>query len=97
MRDIADPGSAAESSPSNSSPGTQRSGGRGESFDWSLLTNLSLSKPWFLAGGLNTDNVADAIRSTHAPIVDVSSGIEDAPGIKSLEKIAAFNAAVLRE
>ena len=72
-------------------------GGTGESFDWSLLTNLSLSKPWFLAGGLNTDNVADAIRSTHAPIVDVSSGIEDAPGIKSLEKIAAFNAAVLRE
>jgi phosphoribosylanthranilate isomerase len=73
----------------------QEAGGTGHAFDWSLLKNLSLSKPWFLAGGLNADNVADAIRRTHAPMVDVSSGLEDAPGIKSLEKIAAFNKAVL--
>ncbi len=73
----------------------QEAGGTGESFDWSLLKNLSLTKSWFLAGGLNVGNVAEAIHSTHAPMVDVSSGIEDAPGIKSLEKIAAFNKAVL--
>lgn len=69
--------------------------GSGQPFDWSLLTNLQLQKPWFLAGGLTAANVADAIRQTGAPMVDVSSGIEEAPGIKSLEKIAAFNAAVL--
>lgn len=70
-------------------------GGSGTVFDWSLMRLIRPSKPWFLAGGLNADNVADAIRSTHAPMVDVSSGIESAPGVKSLEKIAAFNAAVL--
>ncbi len=69
--------------------------GSGKSFDWRLLKNLPLKKRWFLAGGLNADNVAEAMRSTHAPMVDVSSGIEDRPGEKSLEKIAAFNAAVL--
>ncbi|MFZ4541627.1 MAG: phosphoribosylanthranilate isomerase [Rickettsiales bacterium] len=69
--------------------------GSGKPFDWNLLKNLPLKKPWFLAGGLTPENVADAIRITHAPIVDVSSGIEDSPGNKSLEKIAAFNAAVL--
>jgi phosphoribosylanthranilate isomerase len=69
--------------------------GSGQAFDWSMLNTISLTKSWFLAGGLNPANVAEAIRSTHAPMVDVSSGIEDAPGIKSLEKIAAFNAAVL--
>lgn len=70
-------------------------GGSGAVFDWSLLRLLNLKKPWFLAGGLNADNVADAIRVTGAPMVDVSSGIEDSPGHKSLEKIAAFNEAVL--
>ena len=70
-------------------------GGSGEVFDWSLLQLLRPSKPWFLAGGLTPHNVADAVRATHAPMVDVSSGIEASPGIKSLEKIAAFNEAVL--
>lgn len=70
-------------------------GGGGEVFDWSLLRLIKMQKPWFLAGGLNADNVRDAIRATAAPMVDVSSGLEDAPGVKSLEKIAAFNAAVL--
>lgn len=69
--------------------------GGGKSFDWSVLQSLILAKPWFLAGGLTPLNVAEAARITQAPMVDVSSGIEDAPGHKSLEKIAAFNAAVL--
>ncbi len=71
--------------------------GSGKPFDWRLLKNLPLKKKWFLAGGLTPENVAEAIRITHAPMVDVSSGIEDPPGSgnKSLEKIASFNAAVL--
>ena len=69
--------------------------GGGKPFDWTLLKNLPMKKKWFLAGGLTAENVAEAIRATNAPMVDVSSGIEDRPGEKSLEKIAAFNAAVL--
>lgn len=69
--------------------------GGGQPFDWHLLKNIPLRKPWFLAGGLTAANVGEALRITQAPMVDVSSGIEDAPGHKSLEKIAAFNAAVL--
>jgi phosphoribosylanthranilate isomerase len=69
--------------------------GSGHAFDWALLRNLPLKKPWFLAGGLTPDNIASAIRSTNAPMVDVSSGIEESLGNKSLEKIASFNAAVL--
>jgi phosphoribosylanthranilate isomerase len=71
------------------------SSGSGKAFDWRLLKNLPLKKKWFLAGGLNAGNVAEAMRITGAPMVDVSSGIEDAPGEKSLEMIAAFNKAVL--
>lgn len=70
-------------------------GGSGQVFDWSLLQLLKPKKPWFLAGGLTEANVADALRATRAPMVDVSSGIESSPGTKSLEKIAAFNEAVL--
>lgn len=69
--------------------------GSGKPFDWRLLKNLPLKKKWFLAGGLTPQNVAEALRITGAPMVDVSSGIESAPGEKSLEKIAAFNAAAL--
>lgn len=71
-------------------------GGSGRVFDWELLRGLPLRKPWFLAGGLTNENVARAIRLTGAPMVDVSSGIEQSAGVKSLEKIAAFNAAVLQ-
>ena len=71
-------------------------GGSGITFDWALLAGVSPDKPWFLAGGLTADNVRDAVLQTRAPMVDVSSGIEDAPGVKSLEKIAAFGAAVLK-
>ena len=69
--------------------------GSGVPFDWQLLRGLSLAKPWFLAGGLNAQNVAHAIHTARAPMVDVSSGIEEKPGVKSLEKIAAFNRAVI--
>lgn len=71
--------------------------GSGTAFDWGLLKNLPLKKPWFLAGGLTIANVAKAIRLTHAPMVDVSSGLEDpiGSGNKSLEMIASFNQAVL--
>ena len=69
--------------------------GSGQAFDWNILANKKLQKPWFLAGGLHAGNVTEAIRVTGAPMVDVSSGIESAPGIKSPEKIAEFYRAVL--
>jgi len=70
--------------------GAERPGGLGQSFDWSLLSGLTLSRPWFLAGGLTPHNVADAIRVTDAPLVDVSSGVESAPGVKDIGLIRAF-------
>jgi phosphoribosylanthranilate isomerase len=74
---------------------TPQHGGSGSSFDWQLVKHNPLQKPWFLAGGLTAENVGEAMRVTGAKMLDVSSGIEDAPGKKSLEKIAAFNVAVL--
>ncbi len=71
-------------------------GGNGLPFDWRLLKNAAWSLPWFLAGGLTPANVAEAIRSTGATRVDVSSGVEDAPGEKSPEKIRQFLAAAGR-
>ena len=71
-----------------------RSGGNGAAFDWSLLGGIKTKKPWLLAGGLDADNVADALAQTGAPGVDVSSGVESAPGVKDANKIAAFIAAV---
>ncbi|MXO64389.1 phosphoribosylanthranilate isomerase [Altericroceibacterium endophyticum] len=65
-------------------------GGMGLSFDWSLLSAYRGSTPWGLAGGLTPDNVAQAIRSTGAPLVDTSSGVESAAGIKDVDRIAAF-------
>ncbi len=73
---------------------TGRPGGGGTSFDWSLLGTIETKKPWLLAGGLDADNVADALAKTHAPGVDVSSGVESAPGVKDAKKIAAFIAVV---
>ena len=69
-------------------------GGVGASFDWSLLAGRSFERPWFLAGGLDPDNVAGAIRTTGAPLVDVSSGVESASGVKDPARIAAFLDAV---
>jgi phosphoribosylanthranilate isomerase len=65
-------------------------GGNGVGFDWSLLKNHAHRLPWGLAGGLNPANVADAIAATGAPLVDASSGLESAPGIKDVDLIRAF-------
>jgi phosphoribosylanthranilate isomerase len=65
-------------------------GGMGLAFDWSLLSAYHGALPWGLAGGLNPANVAEAIAMTGAPLVDTSSGVENAPGIKDMDKIAAF-------
>lgn len=67
-----------------------RSGGHGRAFDWSLLAGHGFARPWFLAGGLTPDNVAGAIAMTGASAVDVSSGVESAPGVKDPIRIAAF-------
>ncbi len=69
-------------------------GGLGITFDWTLMRGYPGDKPWFLAGGLTPDNVADAARQSGAPLVDVSSGVESAPGVKSLEMISRFLKAV---
>lgn len=68
-------------------------GGLGLSFDWSLLTGWKPPLPWGLAGGLSPANVAEAVRLTGVPLVDCSSGVESAPGIKDSGLIAAFCAA----
>jgi phosphoribosylanthranilate isomerase len=67
-----------------------RPGGLGKSFDWQLLENLNLEAPFMLSGGLDAGNVAEALRITRAPGVDVSSGVERATGEKDLDKIRAF-------
>lgn len=68
-------------------------GGNGLAFDWQLLVGRRWSVPWLLAGGLTPDNVAEAVRLTGARQLDVSSGVESAPGIKDPDRIAAFIAA----
>jgi phosphoribosylanthranilate isomerase len=67
-----------------------RPGGLGAAFDWQLLGGRSFKRPWGLAGGLTPENVARAIRIAGPAFVDASSGVEDAPGRKSPEKVAAF-------
>jgi phosphoribosylanthranilate isomerase len=69
-------------------------GGNGTRVDWSLLTGFEHRIPWGLAGGLSPDNVGEALRTTGAPLVDVSSGVESSPGVKDVDKIAAFCQAV---
>ncbi len=70
-------------------------GGNGLTLDWRLLMNFRHLMPWGLAGGLNANNVADAIRYTGAELVDASSGLESAPGVKDTAKIRAFCEAAL--
>ncbi len=70
-----------------------RPGGHGLSFDWSMLRGLSFKRPWLLSGGLHAGNLADAVKRSGANAVDVSSGVESAPGRKDPEKIRAFLAA----
>lgn len=70
--------------------GSALPGGVGARFDWTLLAGRAFRHPWFVAGGLTPDNVAQAIRISGAPMVDVSSGVETAPGVKDPALIAAF-------
>lgn len=69
-------------------------GGMGLRFDWTMLKGFRHPLPWALAGGLDAGNVAEAIRTTGATLVDVSSGVESSPGVKDVDKIAAFLKAV---
>lgn len=71
-----------------------RPGGLGRSFDWTLLAGINPGIPYMLSGGLDADNVAEALRVTAAPAVDVSSGVERAPGVKDPDKIRSFVRAV---
>jgi len=73
--------------------GADLPGGNGLAFDWRLLAGRRWLRPWMLAGGLTAENVAEAVRLTGARQVDVSSGVESAPGVKDEARIAAFVAA----
>lgn len=73
----------------------ERPGGNGLRFDWRLIAGRRWPVPWMLAGGLTPDNVGEAVRLTGATQVDVSSGVEMAPGYKDPAKVAAFVAAAL--
>lgn len=74
--------------------GSDLPGGNGLSFDWTLLQGRHWSKPWMLAGGLTPENAALAVKLTGAGQLDVSSGVESAPGVKDVAKIRAFLTAV---
>lgn len=71
-------------------PGAALPGGNGIGFDWGILSGRGFPAPWFLAGGLDPSNVAVAVRRSGAPLVDVSSGVESAPGVKDPALIRAF-------
>lgn len=73
--------------------GADRPGGHGITFDWSLLNAVRPDRPWLLSGGLDLANIAEAIAATRAPGVDLSSGVESAPGRKNPAKIKDFCAA----
>ncbi|HVJ44304.1 MAG TPA: phosphoribosylanthranilate isomerase [Dongiaceae bacterium] len=65
-------------------------GGNAVSFDWNLLAGQAFRQPWMLAGGLTVTNLAEAVRISGARAVDTSSGVEDRPGVKNLQKINDF-------
>jgi phosphoribosylanthranilate isomerase len=67
-----------------------RPGGAGLAFDWRLLAGRRFERPWFLAGGLDPWNLAEAVSAAGAPMVDVSSGVERGPGLKDAGLISAF-------
>lgn len=74
--------------------GSELPGGNGVSFDWTLLQSLDGSVDYMLSGGLNRENVAEALAVTRAPGIDISSGVESAPGVKDVAMIDAFFDAV---
>ena len=73
-----------------------RPGGLGNTFDWHLLKNVRSGMPFMLSGGLDATNIVDALRITRATGIDVSSGVERAPGVKDVDKIIAFVRAARR-
>lgn len=76
--------------------GAALTGGLGMAFDWSLVKDFRPGRPWFLAGGLDPWNVAEALKVSGAPMADVSSGVERGPGLKDATLISAFLDAVRR-
>ncbi len=70
--------------------GSDLPGGNGLRFDWELLRGRQHPLPWALSGGLDARNIAEAVRITNAPLLDISSGVESASGVKDVDKIAAF-------
>ena len=70
--------------------GAARPGGNARAFDWSLLAGKTFALPWMLAGGLSAENLSEAVKTSGAGFVDVSSGVEDAPGRKNPDKIREF-------
>ena len=71
-------------------PGATRPGGNALAFDWRLIAGRKWRRPWMLAGGLTPENVAEAIGLSRAEQVDVSSGVEAVPGVKDMDRVAAF-------
>lgn len=71
-------------------PAAASPGGAGVSFDWDLLRGLTFDRPFGLSGGLNAANVSEAVRITGAALVDVSSGVESAPGVKDASLVSDF-------
>ena len=69
-------------------------GGNGLNFDWKLLKDVEFQRPWLLAGGLNSENAAKAITLTGATQLDLSSGVEKAPGLKDDKKISLFMSSI---
>lgn len=74
--------------------GSELPGGNGVSFDWQVLSELDASTDYMLSGGLNASNIAEALRATNAPGIDISSGVESAPGVKDVGLIKDFFRAV---
>ena len=69
---------------------TSLPGGTGIAFDWQLLQQVRIARPWMLSGGLDAGNLAEAVALTGAKMADVSSGVEDSPGVKSAQRIREF-------
>lgn len=74
--------------------GAKITGGHGVAFDWTILRDKKFAKPWMLSGGLTAENVGDALSILSPDAVDVSSGVESARGVKDMDKIRAFCAAI---
>ena len=74
-------------------PDDKLPGGNGTSFNWQIMQGYQIDQPWFLAGGLDAENVGEAIKQSGTQMVDVSSGVESSPGVKDANRIQKFIAA----